>query len=172
MGQVGQEQTEKNTLAQRQIIHWGGTFSRFHMDTQLSVHNWTGRSWGSGISAQQGPVTSPFMNGTGFHAGGRQLWTYPGNLGIPILQMDQEGILRLLDLAGEKFLPFPPSEGSQLPKQDKGRVSEIVIVLWTPHEQKNKTQVITKRQLHQRPSQPPVLCGTLHGGPSDPVSST
>lgn len=67
--------------------------------------------------------------------------------------MDQEGILSLLNLIGEKFLPFPPSKGRQLPKQDKGRVSQAVILLPVPREQNNKTQVSGKRQLHPRKPQ-------------------
>ena len=59
--------------------------------------------------------------------------------------MCQEGVLSLLHLTGEEPPPLPSCKGSQLPKQDKGRVSQAVILLWVPREQNNKPQSVPQR---------------------------
>ena len=53
--------------------------------------------------------------------------------------------MSLLHLTGKEPLPLPSSKGSQLPEQDKGRVSQAVILLRVPHEQNNKPRSAPQR---------------------------
>lgn len=61
-----------------------------------------------------------------------------GNLGVPVLQMAQEGILSLLHLAGEELLPFVPCKAGQLPKQDERGVSQAVVLLRDPKSRREQ----------------------------------
>lgn len=50
----------------------------------------------------------------------------------------------LVNLVSEKFLPFPPSKCSQLPKQNKGRVPHTIVLLWVSINNNKKPITINR----------------------------
>lgn len=152
------QQMENSTLAQRAITHWGGTFSKIHVDMLLSVYNWIGRNWEFGISTQQRCIMTSFVNGTEIlcswlESQGLTLATW-GFLSCKWVRRDSWVCLTWLV---KNFFHFRPAKVANCPNKTKAEYLKPSLSCGSPHEQNNKLQVIIKKLLHQRRPQPSPL---------------